>query len=348
MIETGMVDRMDIVYSSSDSYCEVAGISILSLCETNRCVDEITIYMIDNHISQENKDRLTAIAAQYRRALVFLSPPDLEALCHININVFQWNISTFYRLILPYLLPQSVTRVLYIDCDTLVCAPLADMWAMDLQGCCIAAVDDLRHPCFRAEIGLRSTDVYVNCGNLVIDLERWRAENISRQMIDRLVAAKGNMPFVDQGVLNAVLACQQKILVMPPKYNAMTLLFTLDYDSIIRLRRPAKPYMTRSDYDEAVRQPAIVHFTPLFILGNRPWHMGYNRHPYAKAYDTYKAQSPWRDVPYQQDPRGAKAMAVVRICSLIPRRLLTGIVGTIYGVYYPLKKRRKSRWQAIA
>ena len=114
------------------------------------------------------------------------------------------------------------------------------------------------------------------------------------------------------------------------------------------LRRPAKPYMTRGDYDEAVRQPAIVHFTPLFMLGNRPWHKGYNRHPYAKAYDAYKAQSPWRDVPYQQDPRGAKAMAVVRICSLIPRRLLTGIVGTIYGVYYPLKIRRKSRWQAIA
>ena len=35
---------MDIVYSSSDSYCEIAGISILSLLEHNRNVKELNLY----------------------------------------------------------------------------------------------------------------------------------------------------------------------------------------------------------------------------------------------------------------------------------------------------------------
>ena len=38
---------MDIVYSSSDSYCEIAGISILSLLEHNRNVKELNLYLID-------------------------------------------------------------------------------------------------------------------------------------------------------------------------------------------------------------------------------------------------------------------------------------------------------------
>lgn len=48
---------MDIVYSSSDSYCEIAGISILSLLEHNRNVKELNLYLIDNQISAENKQK---------------------------------------------------------------------------------------------------------------------------------------------------------------------------------------------------------------------------------------------------------------------------------------------------
>ena len=43
---------MDIVYSSSDSYCEIAGISILSLLEHNRNVKELNLYLIDNRFQQ--------------------------------------------------------------------------------------------------------------------------------------------------------------------------------------------------------------------------------------------------------------------------------------------------------
>lgn len=50
---------MDIVYSSSDSYCEIAGISMLSLLEHNKKVEELNLYLIDNNIS-EKQDTLGA------------------------------------------------------------------------------------------------------------------------------------------------------------------------------------------------------------------------------------------------------------------------------------------------
>ena len=56
---------MDIVYSSSDSYCEIAGISILSLLEHNRNVKELNLYLIDNQISAENKQKLEMLIATF-------------------------------------------------------------------------------------------------------------------------------------------------------------------------------------------------------------------------------------------------------------------------------------------
>ena len=51
---------MDIVYSSSDSYCEIAGISMLSLLEHNKKVEELNLYLIDNNISEKKQDTLGA------------------------------------------------------------------------------------------------------------------------------------------------------------------------------------------------------------------------------------------------------------------------------------------------
>ena len=56
---------MNIVYSSSDSYAPIAGVSIMSLLHNNTDSESINIYMIDNSISAENKHRFEEIVGQY-------------------------------------------------------------------------------------------------------------------------------------------------------------------------------------------------------------------------------------------------------------------------------------------
>ena len=58
---------MNIVYSSSDSYAELCGISIVSLFENNKSCDEINVYVIDNGISNQNKEKLLSTAKHYSR-----------------------------------------------------------------------------------------------------------------------------------------------------------------------------------------------------------------------------------------------------------------------------------------
>ena len=108
---------MDILYSSSDSYAFLTGISILSLLENNRECDAIHIYIMDNHISDINKNKLIEVVKEYRRDISFVPMPDMKELTGQEIDTRRWNISTFGRLYMASALPETVHKVLNIDCD---------------------------------------------------------------------------------------------------------------------------------------------------------------------------------------------------------------------------------------
>jgi lipopolysaccharide biosynthesis glycosyltransferase len=99
---------MNVVYSSSDLYSEIAGVSMTSLFENNKDVEEITVYVVDNGISELNRNRLLNTARKYNRKLIFVPKVDLETLAHTKVYTGRWNIGTFFRLYLSSILPQSV------------------------------------------------------------------------------------------------------------------------------------------------------------------------------------------------------------------------------------------------
>ena len=63
---------MEILYSSSDSYASLTGISILSLLENNKTDEEINIYIMDNCISEENKKKLRYVVESYGKNIYFV------------------------------------------------------------------------------------------------------------------------------------------------------------------------------------------------------------------------------------------------------------------------------------
>ena len=82
--------------------------------------------------------------AGFGRTLTYLDHPDIEKRSATEINVGRWNISTFYRLFLPSMLPETVKKVLFIDCDTLVMQDLTPLWEMDMGDKWLYGVDDCR------------------------------------------------------------------------------------------------------------------------------------------------------------------------------------------------------------
>lgn len=340
---------MNVVYSSSDSYCEICGISILSLLENNKNVEDITVYLIDNHISDLNKQKLIDMVSKYGRKLIFVNPPNIEELAKTKINVGRWNISTFYRLFLPTILDESVDKVLFIDCDTIVLQDLSSLWNMDLEDKWLYGVDDCRSVEYRHNIGLQDDDNYINNGVLLIDIDAWKKNNVEDMFIKFIHDYEGDITYVDQGVQNGVLSKMKRSGILHTKYNVLTIFFDFNYKNLIKLRRPPHP-VSEEEYNEATTTPAIVHFQSCFKSGKRPWVKGC-KHPFVKDYLAYKAMSPWKDEPFRKDDRTFPQKVINVIANILPQHFMVWSISILHRKVYPffrnikksLKKGRKKK-----
>ena len=332
---------INIVYASSDSFCGIAGISILSVCKNSKSPKDIAFCMISSGITEENRIRLKKMVEGYGSRIIIIDPPDIEKTAGVRIDTGRWHISTFYRLFLGTILPEEIQKVLYIDCDTIVRRDLAPLWEMDMKGKWMYGVDDCRSAAYRTELGLSENDRYINNGVLLIDLQAWRENGVEKMCADFIRERGGDITYVDQGVQNGVLSGLGKTGCLPPKYNALTILFAFDYDSLMKLRRPPVP-MGREEYREAVNSPYIVHFQSCFKMGKRPWMKGCT-HPFASEYRLYKDSSPWREDPYMPDDRTLPQKALGAAAGTIPETMMIGFISFLHAKVYPTARQIKQR-----
>lgn len=329
---------MNIIYSSSDAYSELAGVSITSLFENNKNIDDISVYIIDNGISEKNKENFHKIANLYHRSIIFLPKIDIEKTLKVDIYTGRWNIGTFFRLYLGTILPKEIDRVLYLDCDTIVRGNLNELYNTDLGKCIVAGVDDCRSPLYRKELGLKDDSIYINNGVLLVDLEKWRKNSLEEEFSNFIKKHKGDCTYMDQAPLNSILGKRDLIYELPSKYNAQRVFFDFSYDELLNLRKPLH-HLSKEEYIEAINSPIIVHFTPVFISGTRPWQVKDN-HKFRNEYLHYKSISPWKDVPLRKDDRKFCKKIMTTCCKILPRFLLIRIMSYLHAKWYPNKRNK--------
>lgn len=331
---------MNIVYSSSDSYAEIAGTSIVSLFENNKNVDDINLYIIDNGIADANKKNLFSISNSYNRKIVFLNSLDIEKMADTKINVGRWHISTFYRLFLCSILPEKIERVIYIDCDMIILNSLKNIWEMDMQGYFAMGADDCRSGSYRVNIGLEPEHIYINNGFLLIDLKAWRENNIEEKYIKFINKYNGDITYMDQGVLNGVLGSMNKIGLLSLRYNTQTVFYDFNYNQIKQYRRPVFAY-SQKEYEDAVKDPIIVHFTSCFISGTRPWNEN-NNHVFRDRFLEYRARTSWKDESLWADDRKKAKKLMTVVSNIIPLPLVLTMLSVVHSKLYPMVRNIKN------
>ena len=293
---------MDILYSSSDSYAFLTGISILSLLENNRECDAIHIYIMDNHISDINKNRLIEVAKEYQRDISFVPMPDMKELTGQEIDTRRWNISTFGRLYMASALPETVHKVLNIDCDTIIVDSIEPLWNTDMTGKVFGGMLECINDRYRRNVGKKDGDYYLNGGIVFLNLDEVRAGDYERKFTDYITKYGSSLAYLDQDVLNGVVE-QEKKVKLPMRYNTLSIYFYATYEQVLKIRRSkSQDFYSKEEFSEAISNPGLVHFTTCFLDGLRPWIKG-NQHPYLKTFLKYKEMSPWRDIPLQEDKR---------------------------------------------
>lgn len=324
---------MNVVYSTSDAYSEIAGVSIVSLFENCMDIAEINVYVIDIGISDNNKTKLQELANRYSRKMYFLRKVNIEKLVGTHINVGRWHISTFSRLFLLHVLPEDMKKVIYIDCDMIIRHSLQALWNMDMDGAWVMGADDCRGKLYRTNIGIPENSIYINNGLLVIDLEAWRDNNAEIMFIDYIKKYNGDITYMDQGVLNGVFQPLKKVKLLPISYNAQTACYDLGYDGLQVCRNPVWAY-TKEEFEKSIEDPVIVHFTTCFLSGTRPWMTG-DRHQYQPEFIRYRNMTDWRNDPLWKNNTKFMKKVMTAVCRLLPKYVTFNVIRIVHVWIYP-------------
>lgn len=283
---------MNVLYNCDDNYVRHMAVSMASLFEQNRAAEKLHVYLLGKDICPENRVHLAALAKQYGRQLTILPLCQFEEsvreLAGETADAGRFTMTAFARLFAAELLPDSVERLLYLDCDTLVTGNLAPLWNTRLCGCAAAmAMEPSIYPEARSNCGLSGMDPYCNAGVILMDLTCFRREAVATRSMAYLRQRGGRLPFADQDCLNHVL--RGRIRLLPQQYNFLTNYRYFSYRSLA-VRAPwFGRRLNASDWERAKRHPAILHFAG----DERPWVSG-NWNPYRRLYRRALAKTPWR------------------------------------------------------
>jgi len=298
-IREGRYKEMDnivhIAYATDDGYAKLAGISILSLLENNKSIPQLEIHIFDDEISVENQEKLRSIAANYDRQISFYNVKDKLAEltqqgvtgygCSVNIGM-----TAYSRLFAHDILPDSVTRIIYFDCDTMINGDIEPLFNMDLGNCALGmAVDCVRNE-YKKYINYPIDQPYYNSGVMIMDLKRWYEHKCMDRIWEHITKIRSDYPLVDQDFLNVVLP--DEICTIDLRYNFLSQEFLYSYKGLLRVYglRPDFWY-DRSTYEAARAEPIVYHFCGKTFI--RPWYKN-SLHPLKKKYDCFYFLSPWR------------------------------------------------------
>jgi lipopolysaccharide biosynthesis glycosyltransferase len=321
---------MNILYSFDNNFADIAGVSIISLLENNKSIDAIHAYILNNGIYEENIKRLQEIISSYGRDLTFLAPANIRNLVRADINLGRWGLSNVNRLFMGSVLPKDIDRVICIDCDTIVRYSLQNLWNKQLGDNYIAGVNDCIGKKYKISLDLDANSNYINAGVILVDVKRFRENNVENKFLELINKRHGNFTYLDQDILNGALGGQ--ILALDPKFNALTVFFDFDYENMLRYRKPYS-YYSAAEINEAKGDPVIAHFTTSF-LSLRPWVQGCN-HPFVKEFLYYKALTPWKNTVLKSDRRSKIRKIYSNLYNKLPLPIAVRVSSLLHSTLVP-------------
>lgn len=282
---------MNILYTLNDKFVPQVAAGICSVCENNKDIENITFYLISKEISEENKKKLVEFGNKYNRDVYIKELGNINDYIDFEFDTTGWNSIVLARLILDKFLPDSIQKVLYLDGDTICRGSLKKLWETNLENHVLAAsieptVDKTR----KENLGLKDYPYY-NAGVLLINLDKWKKDNIGKQILGFYKKNNGRLFANDQDAINGALA--GKIYTLLPKYNFYNIFYQYPYKFLKKLMYPVK-YFEEDEFKECVKNPVIIHY-----LGEeRPWRIG-NHHKYKSDYINFLDKTPWAKMNYE-------------------------------------------------
>lgn len=240
--------RKDFCLCFNDGYVPYASVTIKSIINHSSEKDDIHIHVVSDYISPKHLQMLSCIANIHYY--------NVDDSIFEGIEVGIWSIYTWYRILLPTIIDINIHRVLYIDCDIIINDCLDELFTMPLEDKSIAACIDIQS--YGDEVFNRlqydKIKKYVCAGVLVMNIDKWRKDNISDKILDFVRKNQERILFPDQDAINYV--CQNDKIILNAEYGVLVPFF-FHREFILE-------HINKAEL--LIEHPKIIHYA-----GYQPW-----------------------------------------------------------------------------
>jgi len=138
--------HMNIVCATDNNYVRHCAVMLLSLRES--CPNsELNVYiLLSNKTKSRERSKLYQCLKSFLDSVTYIQiDPSLfkEFPAYTFAPVKNMPSTTHYRLLIPEVIPKSISKILYLDCDLLVLNDLSTLYATDIIKYPLAAVPDM-------------------------------------------------------------------------------------------------------------------------------------------------------------------------------------------------------------
>ena len=269
-----------VLFSIDGNFWQHLGATIASLLASNPRNTFRLHVVSSSDIPTASLDKLQTIVSQAGNAT-------LEAIVFKEAERYQYlpvhshlTFAMYLRLFMTEYLDPAIDKILYLDSDIILCSDLTDLWQIDLGDHYLGAAREPYNERQRSPLGFGPDDLYINSGVMLVNLAKWRRDQVVPKFIAFADTHQASFSSPDQDILNSVF--RGHILDIGYQWN---------WQALFVRSTPAELGLSPTDYAALRRSPRLVHYTSRY----KPWFYRWQPH-YKHLYARALARTPWAGV----------------------------------------------------
>lgn len=240
------MNHIHLCLACDDNYAKHCAVTVASIIKNVSTNNFLHFYIMSSSLSSANKRKIQKSLSGYSD-ITFLDIDETTfANCPIRSD-FHLTVETYFRLKIASLFP-NLDKILYLDSDIVVLGDISQIWKLDIDDCYIACVPDAGgkkyKKIFSQYVDFDESFLYYNAGVLLVNLKKWRSDEIEFAFFEHLNNYKETLLFADQDVLNCVI--NKNIRYLDKIWNVQL-----------------------SGYNSLLDGAKIIHY----VSGNKPWNL---------------------------------------------------------------------------
>ena len=253
-----------VAFATNEAYAPYMSVAIQSLIDHAAADNDYRVYVLYSQLNEETKQTLNKMSTSNVRVELkdmskFVADTPLYVHSHFSVE-------TYYRFWLPKLF-KEYDKVLYLDCDMLVRADVAELFNYDLGDNYIGACRDLLpknlSPYITDELSCQPEN-YFNAGLTMFNVSAWQEHGLYDKCMEKLNQFR-NLQYLDQDILNMV--CNGKVYYFDFYWNVMWSALMQTSENICLSGKNKEAFLNCQKSADRIK---LIHYTS----GRKPWNEG--------------------------------------------------------------------------